>query len=55
MIDATMVVTGETGKCRHLWVEQTVMPAFVLVLPVMWLLKMDLTMAAVMQVRPGDS
>ena len=31
------------------------MPAFVLVLPVVWLLKMDLKMAAVMQVRPGDS
>jgi len=49
------VVTGETGKCRHLLVEQTLMPAFVLVQPVVRSLKMDLTMAAVMQVRPGDS
>jgi len=55
IIDATMVVTGETGKGRHLWVEQTLMPAFVLVLPVVWLLKMDAKMAAVMQVRNGDS
>jgi len=34
---------------------QTLTPALVPVLPLVRLLKMDLTMAAVMQVRPGDS
>jgi len=55
MIDATMVVTGDTGKWRHRWVELTLMPAFVVVLPVVWLLKMDAIMAAVMQARHADS
>jgi len=50
MIDATMVNTGATGKRRHRLAVQALMPALVL-LRMVWLLKMDATMAAVMQVR----